>query len=167
MSFWTDLFSSPQEQAEKDIYGNLSGVNNINDVNQRFGITPLTAGSVDQSFNPARANLATRQAQANAAAAGRMGGKNATPQTTFGAINSQFAPAWGSLESGAAEEELQLPMQQQALSANLFNNVEGQKMQAAKGLSDTSTFGDIFSGLTNLAKLPTGKDSTLLSSLFF
>jgi hypothetical protein len=166
MSFWTNFFSSPQENAEEGIYNDLSGVNNIGDVNKRFGLTQLTPGQISQSYNPARQNLATRQSQANAAAAGRMNGANATPQNTFGAINSQFAPAWGNLESGAAQEELQLPIQQQDFSANLFNDVENQKMNAASKLSDTSTFGDIFSGLTNIAKIPTGQFSNVLSSLF-
>ena len=166
MSFWTNFFTSPQEGAEKDIYNDLSGVKNIGDVNNRFGLTQLTPGQISQSFNPARQNLATRQAQTNAAAAGRMSGANATPQSTFGAIDSQFAPAWGNLESGAAEEELKLPIQEQEFSANLFNDVENQKIGAASKLSDTSTFGDIFSGITNLAKIPPGQYSNLLSSLF-
>ena len=145
MSFWSDLFNS--------IYNDLSSLKNVGDVNAKFGLMPITANSVNQSYNPARQALATREAQARQRAGQRMGGNNATVQNTFGAIDSSYAPAWGDLEGKAANAEITMPEQSQEFSANLFNNLLQQKAQAAGKLSDTSPFSSIFSGLTNIAKI--------------
>jgi hypothetical protein len=162
MSFWT----SKRDDANQQIFDQLNKLNNVGDVNNMFGVTPITAGSVDQSFNPARGNLATRQAQANAAAASRMRGTNATPQGDFGRVTSEFAPAWGDLEGKAANAEIQMPLQQQEFSAGLFDKTLQQKSETAQNLDDSSTFNDIFSGVSNLAKIPAAGGGSWFLDLF-
>jgi hypothetical protein len=167
MSFWSNLFSSPQETAAKESYNWWDKIKNTGDVQNIFGLKKRSAADVSQTFNPARQNLATRQAQANAAAGARMSGSNATPQATFGGITSAFAPSWGELESNAAKTGLDVERSDEQNIANMLMSSQEQKEQAGSQLSDTSTFGDIFSGVTNLAKIGTGGGSSnLLMDLF-
>ena len=138
MSFWDNLFTSDREregreksgqylndiQGMKSIYG---GINSIGDVNSRFGITPVTEASVQRTFNPARTNLATRNAQARSSAAARMGGSNASPELTFGNVDAAFAPQYSNLESNAAQTGLQAQTQSQQFGANFLNNIFGSR----------------------------------------
>jgi hypothetical protein len=143
MSFWDDLFSSPRSKANENIYNDYNSAKNVGDIEKRYGLKRRKASDVSKVFNPARANLATRQAQANAAAGTRMSGSDATPQTTFGGINSQFANAFGDLESNAASKGLDVERSDEQLIADYFNRTKQQRDQAAQGLSETSPFNDI------------------------
>jgi hypothetical protein len=153
------LFTSPRETAMEDIYNELKNIKSFEDIQNIYGLKRRKAGDVSQIFNPARANLATRQAQENATAGARMGGSNATPQGTFGRIMSEFAPAWGNLESDASKTGLDVERSDEQTIANMFNNVRGQKANAAGNLSDASTFDDILSVAGTAAKFIPGVGS--------
>ena len=192
-SFWDDLFTSSREregrekggqylndiQGMKSIYG---GINSIGDVNSRFGITPVTEASVQRTFNPARTNLATRNAQARSSAAARMGGSNASPELTFGNVDAAFAPQYSNLENNAAQTGLQAQTQSQQFGANFLNNIFGSRedfnkwQTSARGkalqdylsnLSSSSGLDDILSVAGTASKFINPFSSTLDDILSF
>lgn len=169
MSWFSDFFTSPRERAAKSSFGDLqtevgnlqSGFGNTNtlaDMYKNFGLTKRTAADVSRTFNPARANLATRLARSRGSAAARMSGSNATPEMTFAPIEQSFADAFGNLEDTAAQTGLQTEIQGEQYGANMFENILGKKDQFAMNkiglkeqalrdylstLSDSSGFDDV------------------------
>ena len=143
MSFFSNLFNSPQSQANQDIYNDYSSLSTPEAIERKYGLKKRRASDVSQTFNPARANLATRQAQANQAAGARMTGSNATPQTTFGGVTSSFAPAWGNLEGEAATKGLDVERSDEDRIAQYLRNAQTGRSNAAQNLSQTSPFNDI------------------------
>jgi hypothetical protein len=152
MSWLSDFFTSPQARANQDIYDEYNKIKNVGDVESTFGLKRRKAADVQSIFNPARATLATRQAQENANAASRMSGSNATPQATLGSITSSFAPAWGELESKAAETGLNVERSDEERIAEMFDRQRQEKQQAAGGLSKTSGFDDVLGVAGTVAK---------------
>lgn len=102
----------------QDSFGGISG---LNDVQSRFGVKRRTAGDVSRTFDPARRNLATRLARSRAAAAGRLGAGNATPEAMFAPIEAEFANAFGDLESSAAQTGLEVERGDERYAADLLS----------------------------------------------
>lgn len=105
----------------------FSGINNINNVMSQFGLKNRTARDVNNLYNPARASVATRLAQANKRAADRMSGSNATPGMTFGNIESAYAPEFAGIESNAAQSGLNTEIGDQRYIADMLKFIMGGK----------------------------------------
>jgi hypothetical protein len=155
------FFSTDRSDFVKGMQDSYGGINNIDDVMRRFGLRKRTPMDVSKTFNPARGNLATRQALANQEAGARMSGSNTTPQATFGKITSSFAPAWGDLESKAAEKGLDVSRSDEQTVAGMLDKILGEKnnfnFNKAGLLNDSSTFDDILSVASTLGGIKTSK----------
>jgi len=190
MSLWDDLFTSARGNAAKDTYNqakNLSssfgGVNNLGDVANTFGVQqfdlPGYQKSVKAAYQPQRGALATKLAQLNSSTAANLSGANATPGGQFAANTNNYANAFSNMESSESNEELSgidKQMQQQDFLGNFLKGIKssqdqfgmqkiGAEEQAGSQLSSSSPFDDILSTLLNVAKIPTGKDKNVLTSL--
>ena len=111
---WSKLLDSINQ-----MQSSYQGINSLQGSNSKFGLP----SDVNASFNPARANLATRNAQARSGAAARMSGSNAMPEMTYGGIDASFAPAYGDLENNAA----QAGIQNQRYNANFLSDIFGKQ----------------------------------------
>lgn len=145
------LFDSARDQKARELYGkelqsfdqllgdiqsmqsSLGNVSSMEDVRTKFNLTPFDRKRVQRSFNPARANLATRLAQSRKAAAGRMSGMNATPNMVIGDIEGQYMNAFGELESQASQAELAGEESSQRYAADFLRSILGSQDQYGLG----------------------------------
>ena len=151
-SFWDSLFESPQSQAYEDIYKDWGDLKTPEDIQKKYGLKKRKMSDVSQAYNPYRANLATREAQANQSAGSRMTGSNATPQASFSRVTSAYAPMWGELEGNIAKTGLETERSDEGRIAEYLRNAQGEKMKAAGGLSQSSPFEAILGGAATAAK---------------
>jgi len=193
MGFFQQLMTSPRQQQAKSIYdtamrdaGDLlngidnlhsatEGINSIGDVRNTFGIGSFDKAGyekgVAKSFDPARARLSTRMAQARKAVAARNNGALGQPELNFSPVEQNYADAFASLEGNQAQAELAgfdkeqennksvASIMQQILSGRdsfalgkfgMKQNAMGMKQngmaQYLSSLSDSTGLDDILSG---------------------
>lgn len=147
------FFDSPRERKAEELYGgemksfddilneidgmnsSYSGLNDAGGVRKKFGITPITEGSIKKTvggiYDPLRRNLATRRAQGLSSARSRMGiAGSAMPEGYFSPVEEYFSGAFGNLESSAGQAEQQergRMTQQEEFVASLLNDVLGKQ----------------------------------------
>jgi len=165
----------------KNLTSPYAGVNAGN-VYSKFGVTQFDPAAyktqVKGAYTPLYQNLATAMAKLKSNASARMGAGEATPEARFAPIDSGYFEQLGNLGSQEAQQELQgqnIQTQQQEFMAGLLNSIYGNQqgfdlgklnteagLTQAKGgamaqylnsLSDTSTFGDVMSGLSTAAQV--------------
>lgn len=104
MSFWTDLFSSPREQAGKGLVGQANnlqnpygGTNDLSSLYKNFGIQPFDIAGYNKdvaaTYLPQQKNLSTRLAQSLGRASARTSSSNATPEMGFSDIEGAYTPS--------------------------------------------------------------------------
>ena len=180
MGFFQDLFSSPQENAarkemsasQNDYDSLMRDIQGTQSIYSDPGRMAQIGSAVNQQFGAARSNVATSNARARSAAARRMGANNATPEMTYGNVDASFAPAYGQVEEAAQRETGNVLAEQDQFSFNklgargsALNSKQSAIQGYLKSLSDTSPVGGVLRAATSIAGIPTGENSTFLTSL--
>lgn len=136
---WYQAFGGGQNalQNTQSLQSGFSGINNVGDVQSRFGVSSDTSGI----YNPLRRQLAAQRGSAEARVGARAG-SSATPE------GSLFAPIEQGYQGGLntlASQEGQSNISQGNFAANLLQGALGSQDQF--GLQKNQLAGNLASGL--------------------
>lgn len=102
-----------------DLKNPMGGITDTGSLKKTFDIQPNLVGNI---FGARKRQLANSRARALSSASARMSTRSATPETTFGAIESGFADAFSGLEGAQGQAELD---QEQTLTQLLYSILQG------------------------------------------
>lgn len=170
-NIWDDFTTSPREKQGQllgqqqmaswdDIMKEIGGLKSVYDDPSKIAGYNKT---VQGMFAPARSNLTSALSRSRSAEAERMGARNATPEVSFGNIESAYAPAFGGIEENAMQTlnqvlqgENQYGLNKVGMKSGALSGKNAAIQAYLNSLSGDSTFDDILGLGTTAAKMYMG-----------
>ena len=119
-----------------DLKSTTGEINNMGSLKSQFDIQPNLVGNI---FGARKRQLAQSRGRALSSASARMSTRSATPETTFGGIESGFADAFSGLEGAQGQAELD---QEQSLTQLLYSILQGNnQFNLGKNAMQSSAMG--------------------------